>query len=127
MKSKKSKKWKRPKKVNILGTTYKIIYNGKDGRLKGTSVASHDRFVKEIIMEDKSYFKETESTCRNLIALEKQTLRHEIIHAFLYESGLSHNANSSNCWALNEEMVDWIAIQFPNIYKVFKKLNIHKD
>ena len=123
----KSKKWKHPKKVNILGTTYKIFYNGKDGRLKGTYIGIHDRFAKEIVLEDKSYWKDDKSSCKNLIAYEKQCLRHEIIHAFLYECGLSHNTSSSNCWALNEEMVDWIAIQFPNIYKVFKKLNIHKD
>lgn len=122
----KSKKWKRPKKVNILGTTYKIIYNGKDGRLKG-GTGAHDRFAKEIVLEDKSYFKENETSCKNLIALEKQVLRHEIVHAFLYQCGLSHNTNKSDNWAMNEEMVDWIAIQFPNIYKVFKKLDIHKD
>jgi len=50
----------------------------------------------------------------------KQVLRHEIIHAFLYESGLYGSSLSSDRWALNEEMVDWLAIQFPKILKAFE-------
>ena len=37
----------------------------------------------------------------------KKVIRHELVHAFLFESGLSVNS-----WADNEEIVDWIAIQF---------------
>ena len=45
-----------------------------------------------------------------------------MIHAFLAESGLSANALSNyTSWAENEEMVDWIAIQFPKILEVFKE------
>ena len=51
-------------------------------------------------------------------ALMKKQTRHEIIHAFLYESGLSFNSD----WAVNEELVDWIAIQFPKIAEVYEKL-----
>ena len=36
----------------------------------------------------------------------KSCLRHEIAHAFLHESGLSSNSE----WAMNEEIVDWIAL-----------------
>ena len=55
----------------------------------------------------------------------KKTLRHELIHAFLNESGLS---DSSNCyegaWTKNEEMVDWFAIQSPKIFEVFKEVSV---
>jgi hypothetical protein len=48
---------------------------------------------------------------------QKQTLRHEIVHAFFNESGLSDSsASPANGWAKFEEMVDWIAIQGPKIY-----------
>ena len=60
----------------------------------------------------------------NLEEYKKQVIRHEIIHAFLYESGLEGNTNKSKNWSQNEEMVDWIAIQFPKILKVFKSLNV---
>ena len=55
-------------------------------------------------------------------AQERLTLRHEVIHAFLNESGLTSSSNGVDCWALNEEMVDWIAIQYPKIRKVFQQL-----
>ena len=52
----------------------------------------------------------------------RKTLRHEIIHAFLYESGLHDNSiKISDGWATNEEMVDWLAIQSPKIYKAMKE------
>lgn len=51
-------------------------------------------------------------------------MRHEILHAFLFESGLSENAGFSGCWATNEEMVDWFAIQSTKIYDVYLKLGL---
>ncbi len=51
----------------------------------------------------------------------KATLRHEIVHAFLGESGLSANSNESDAWARNEEMVDWFALQGPKIYKAWQE------
>lgn len=56
-------------------------------------------------------------------AYRKRTLRHELIHAFLNESGLSENASvPADCgWAKHEEMIDWIAIQFPKMVKAFKE------
>lgn len=44
----------------------------------------------------------------------------EVIHTFLDESGLMHNSD----WARNEEVVDYFAIQFPKILKVFQKLKV---
>jgi predicted SprT family Zn-dependent metalloprotease len=59
------------------------------------------------------------ATCINA---QKEVMRHEIVHAFLYESGLGYSTHIPNCaWAVNEEMVDWIAIQTPKMAKVFKQ------
>ena len=58
------------------------------------------------------------------VEYRKQVLRHEIVHAFLFESGLDINSNKSEEWARNEEMIDWLAIQFHKIEKVFKELDI---
>lgn len=52
----------------------------------------------------------------------KRILRHEIIHAFFNESGLQDDSSNIDCgWAVNEEMVDWIAIQFPKMVKAFEE------
>lgn len=58
-------------------------------------------------------------------ALQRKTLRHEIVHAFLAESGLFNNTyNVEVGWAMNEEMVDWFAIQSPKIFKIYLDLDL---
>ena len=50
---------------------------------------------------------------------KNKVFRHEILHAFLYESGLCYLEN-------NEIVVDWIASQYPKLKKTFKKLKIEE-
>lgn len=57
----------------------------------------------------------------NLENYQKKVLRHEITHAFLYESGMDHCSSCADSWATNEEMVDWFAIQSPKIFRVFQE------
>jgi hypothetical protein len=60
----------------------------------------------------------------NLAEYNKKVLRHEIIHAFLHESGLSGNSlQYEGAWSQCEEMVDWIAIQFPKMLRAFQDAN----
>ena len=116
--------------TNILGTEYEILYrdyaddymfteNGCDGYC--------DDVEKIIVIGNMKTFprweKETEEYCNKF---QKCTLRHEIIHAFLNESGLQDNSGMINNigWARNEEMIDFFAIQFPKIKKVFDDLDI---
>jgi len=111
-------------KVNILGTNYEIIFksDSEEIRLK-ENWGFTDYHTKEIYIHD-DIEKETDNSCKNLIDFKNKVLRHEILHAFLYESGLRENTFNSLSWAENEEMVDWFAIQFPKILKVYKELNI---
>ena len=51
----------------------------------------------------------------------KRNLRHEIIHAFLFESGIGFNF-SGECIGHSETMIDWMVIQFPKMLKVFKEV-----
>ena len=113
-------------KANVMGTIYKIYFKSenKESRLKNVW-GFCDFHTKEIMIRD-DIEKETEDTCKNLIDFKNKVLRHEIIHAFLYESGLRENSKGSMAWAENEEMVDWIAIQFPKILEVYKTLGIEK-
>ena len=51
--------------------------------------------------------------------------RHELIHAFLNESGMRWDAHVyDGAWATNEEMIDWFAIQSPKIFSTYKELGI---
>ena len=112
------------KEISILGTIYKLIFKNEDEetRLK-TNWGFTDFHTKEIYIHD-NIEKETNDSCKNLIDFKNKVIRHEILHAFLYESGLRENSNNTMAWAENEEMVDWIAIQFPKLLKVYKELNI---
>lgn len=84
-----------------------------------------DSSVREIIV-DSFAGKEMETGVKlDLKQYQNQVLRHEIIHAFLFESGLDANTHQCSEWATNEEMVDWMAIQFPKIKKVYEELGIN--
>lgn len=50
--------------------------------------------------------------------LFRRALRHELVHAMLYESGLD-----ADSWAANEEIVDWIAIQFEKMLHLFSEVD----
>ena len=56
--------------------------------------------------------------------LQKKQLRHEIIHAFLSESGLQCNWQHMEQFGQDETTVDWFAIQSPKIFEVFKELEL---
>ena len=60
----------------------------------------------------------------NIDGFKKSVLRHEIVHAFLFESGLDMQSGECESWANNETMVDWFAIQYPKIQKVFQELSV---
>ena len=109
------------REVHILGVTYKIlIVTEGDYRYDRDADGWCDPSLKEIMIFN--YVQDADSM-RDLDEYQRKVLRHEIIHAFLYESGLSDNACGSKCWAKNEEMVDWIAIQYPKIKEAFKEAN----
>lgn len=53
----------------------------------------------------------------------KLALRHEVIHAFMFESGLDSETEHVK-FPEDEIFVDWVAIQYPKIKKVFDELEI---
>lgn len=116
-------------KVNILGTEYSIHKKTYEEEpcLKENHWGGYCHpLEKEIVLLDldktEAWNKESQ-TARDISI--KETLRHEIIHAFLNESGLQDNAGQpSGAWSKNEEMVDWFAIQSPKIFKVYEELGI---
>jgi hypothetical protein len=115
------------KKVNILGTTYKVYLNvptPKDPHLNGLFgyTSFHD---KKIVAADVRTIPGWESASADA-AWDSfaSTVRHEVIHAYLMESGLNGSSNPANCWALNEEMIDWFAIQMPKLLKTFCELGV---
>ena len=102
-------------KIDVLGTEYNLVEEceydnpkliGKDGYC--------DTTTKECVID--SMLQVNGDAKGNLPEYKKSVKRHELIHAFFYECGLDMCS-----WANNEELVDWLAIQFPKLMKVFKE------
>lgn len=112
-------------KINVLGTEYEVRICKYDELpiFEAQGIEAYcDAISKKIIVGKISTFpgyeQETAAYC---LKCEAEALRHEIVHAFLNESGLQE----SSCvpkggWARNEEMVDWIALQFPKMLEAMK-------
>lgn len=108
------------KKVTVLGTTYTIKYGTyKEFEYLKDMDGYTDTSTHTIVVDDMTMVQDDANAKADLESYKKQVLRHELIHAFLNESGLANNSSNNESWAINEEMVDWIAIQFPKIYTAF--------
>ena len=97
--------------VNVLGVKYSIAFASeeKEPRLKDCD-GFCDETTKEIVVEN---YKRGEPGSKGKLELQEQkNIRHEIVHAFLFESGLAENS---------EEMVDWIAKQGPKLVKAWQE------
>lgn len=105
--------------VNILGTLYDVsMHLIEDDKSLTDCDGYTDTYSKIIVVK-----LDEDGDIHDFKRYRRKVLRHEIIHAFLYESGLSVNATSSyGAWAMNEEMVDFFAIQGEKIYKAWQEV-----
>lgn len=111
--------------VNILGSEWSVKFgNEKEYPNLAEMDGYTDPSTREIVVDDMEASQGQIGAKADLESYQKQVVRHEIIHAFLLESGLDSNSNSADSWAVNEEMVDWFAIQSPKIFKLFNKLEL---
>lgn len=111
--------------INVLGTVYHIKIGSK---IEFPSLDDMDGYtdttIKLIVINDMIEARKDVDSKENLAECQNQIARHEILHAFLFESGLDCNTFSFSAWATNEEIVDWFAIQYPKIKKVYEEVGI---
>ena len=107
-----------PKKINVLGTEYTIFFDVLEESMPDGADGCMDQSVKNIRI---ALMKPDKNSLFDLEEYRKKVLRHEIIHAFFYESGLWNNSGSSESFGTDETITDWFAIQFPKILKAFKE------
>lgn len=102
------------KTVEVLGVPYAIIDGdrSKDPCLdKADGYCDHT--IKTCVIDT---LIKTSDSVADLETYRKQVIRHELVHAFLFESGLG-----AESWGCNEEIVDWIAFQFPKMLHAFEE------
>jgi hypothetical protein len=103
-------------KVNILGAEYdyEIVSDGEDKTLEDNN-GYCDEHAK-IIRIDGGYNEKHSMSTKNMGEFMRKVKRHELVHAYMCESGLRE-------WADNELLVDWIAAQFPKMSETFWELD----
>lgn len=114
-------------KVTVLGTDFVIkVVSRKgddpDAKRHAGAYGFIDNMRKQITLFDRGEnydMKDAEEG--TIINWMKKTLRHEIVHAFMFESGLNEQARMHGSWARNEEIIDWMAIQGPKIMKAWQE------
>lgn len=110
-------------KVNILGAIYTIKEQSESENelLKGCD-GYCDWTTKEIVVE-----REMNGNLADMEVYIRKVLRHEIVHAFLLESGLNECSGYTDAWAMNEAMVDWIARMGQKIHDAWKEAGALDD
>ena len=102
------------KQLNILGTEYKLIIDTDycaDVEADGIT----ERYEKKIYMRNVKDMLEKGASIEAKQKRYDETLRHEIVHAFLFESGL----DSYGC---DETLVQWMAAKLPQVTQVFREV-----
>ena len=102
------------KTVNILGTEYKLTEGCDDNTADGLAKF----YKKEIQIKPKDemlYGEESDDEEKN--ARQKEVLRHELYHCFLYEgTGMDY--------AWDENLMNFLAMSAPKIFKTFQELDV---
>lgn len=104
--------------VSVLGTLYTIYQaNSVDVPDLADCDGYCDTTVKAIVVLDMTEVEGKPGAKADLAHYQRKVIRHELLHAALFESGLSGNS-----WGENEEIVDWFAIQFPKLEALFQQV-----
>ena len=92
--------------VSVLGEEYTIhLLNPEDDAALNRCQGYTDESTHEIVVQRDLRDPNDPVNVSDWGAIRKQTIRHEIVHAFFY--------------AQNEELVDWIARQGPKLYRAW--------
>lgn len=113
-----------PRTVSILGTEYTVqICSPEEEKLLTQCDGFCDKTTHRIAVTTKP----EDCDLDDFATYQRKVIRHEVIHAFLFESGLDCNINRAGAGTVgnhDEQMVDWMAAQWPKICRVFEALGV---
>ena len=107
-------------KFDVLGAEYTLLITSEsmEPRLAGIS-GFCDKTTRRIVVAGK----DEDCDLEDFDVYLCKAIRHEVIHAFLFESGLHENFTHPQ-FGHDELYVDWIAAQWPKMQVVFEKLGV---
>lgn len=108
------KKYPEGKKFNVLGKTYTLHYDAEectDNDANGLC----EYYSNEIIIVDPDEPFRSKNSYKNIDQWFKKVIRHELVHAFLYEMGLEK-------YASDEILVNALAIKMPELSELMKQV-----
>ena len=101
--------------VSILGTIYTVeVKTENEEPLLKECDGFCDKTSKSIVVREKG----DECELEDYDQYKRKVMRHEIIHAFLFESGIHENYKHDG-FGHDEFIVDWFAVQHHKITKAF--------
>ena len=108
--------------IDVLGTHYhvSVLPEGECTLLKECD-GYCDKTTKEIVVSSCP-----DSNLGHPLAYIQKNLRHEIVHAFMFESGLGENIMHQD-FGQEEQMIDWVAWQFWKMANVIKEAEAIAD
>ena len=113
-------------KITVLGQEYSIDYHyTKDDVKLEERYGYQEPYSKKIVI-DQQIVDEAEGRdpnpkdIENIAAYLRHIYRHEILHAFFTESGITYRYDKDE----EDFLVDWIARQFPKMKKIFDELGV---
>ena len=106
--------------IDILGSEWTVYVKqeSEDNRLKDCAGFT-DWTVREIIIRDCR----EDGNLKNLEAFMMKVLKHEIVHAYMCESGLGDDWEHKS-FGQEETVVDWIAFQMMKIVSTYGSASV---
>ena len=111
--------------VRICGEKYTIKLMQRPNNIRTTEytevAGASNSFLNEIeIYNIRSLAKKCQKI--ELHRYINETVRHEVMHAFLHETGINEQINEINYKM--ENAVEWFAVIAPKVFQVFDKLDV---
>ena len=118
-----------PRSLNILGTEYSLEFkpatfekfSNQEENICGLCCRTSKKIY--LLYMDINYYEKQNYSSNEMREMFASTIRHEMIHAFFYESGLAGETD----FAEDEILVDWIALQIPKIAKCMTAENLFQE
>ena len=115
--------------IHILGEVWKLEFKSVEEDATLTECDGYaDWSTKKLVIRNTTLEEKKLLDLENKEAELRRCVRHEIVHAFFFESGLRNNALIfDDAWCANEELVDWIANQHEKLHRAFAEADALED